>query len=871
MSRERPLDGLGSIKVKLAVLVGLSIVAASLVSEAGDRAGVSVWLTVPVTIAGALLVVLWLARGMTSPLREMTAAAKAMATGDRSQRVTATSADEVGELARAFNTMAADLAAADQQRRQLIAMVSHELRTPLTAQRALLENLVDGVVSPDDAALRTALRQSERLSDLVADLLDLSRVDGGLRSLSIQPVDVAAIIAQGVAEARAAGGDQREIAFDASIDEPLPVEADPDRLAQVVANLLDNAVRHSPVGGTVRVRAARLGEDRWTLEVGDDGPGIDPEHADRVFDRFGSWQESGGGTGLGLAIASWVCELHGGSITVVPPQGETRGAHVRATLPRHPATPGPVSRSTAQAVPATPPAKEPLMPSPQRPATTIVPTPAPGVPAPAVVDSVFGDLWPERGLGPRPGLVLGSVGIGAMAALVLPDRRIGLGFLGILLLAAALVLRGAVRLRAPWTLVSAGVGVGLASLAVLRAAEWITVLAVLVCGLLLMTALTGALSFVSMLGGWASWVLAAVRGLPLLGRTLTAMSSVSTLWPVVRTVSISVAALVIFGGLFASGDAVFGSWTAALVPDVAVDSVVQRFFIAFVVGGTVLAASYVAINPPRVDRLALPQARSVARSWEWLVPATFVIAVFVAFVVAQAAAMWGGHDYVQRTTGLTYAEYVHQGFGQLTAVTFLTLLTVALGARKAPRGTAREQLLLRLVLGTLCLLALVVVASALYRMSVYQEAYGFTVLRVLVDAFELWMGLLLLLVIVAGVRLSGWWLPRVALLSGAVLVLAIGLANPEAWVAQRNIDRYEETGRLDAVYLASLGPDAAPTIRSGLPPRLAACLTHDWRGSTDDWLSWNLGRARASDGVAALTAADQPACNTLIVSSSTGG
>ena len=350
MNPDRPLDGLRSIKVKLAVLVGLSIVAASIVSEVGDRAGVPVWLTVPVTIVGALGVVQWLARGMTSPVREMTAAAAAMATGDYSRRVTATSADEVGELARAFNTMAADLAASDQQRRQLIATVSHELRTPLTAQQALLENLVDGVVSPDDAALRTALAQAERLSDLVSDLLDLSRVDGGSKPLSLGPVDVGRLVAQGVAEAAAGGADQRRISFVTVVGEDgrrrgetgargedgLLVEADADRLAQVLANLLDNAVRHSPVGGSVTVRAGVLDSERWMLEVADEGPGIPADRAARVFDRFGSWGDSGGGTGLGLAIASWVCELHGGSIAVLPSEAGATGARIRAVLPPSP-------------------------------------------------------------------------------------------------------------------------------------------------------------------------------------------------------------------------------------------------------------------------------------------------------------------------------------------------------------------------------------------------------------------------------------------------------------------------------------------------------------------------------------------------------
>ena len=117
-----------------------------------------------------------------------------MAGGDYSQRVTASSSDEVGQLAVAFNAMASDLGAADKERRRLVATVSHELRTPLAAQRALLENLVDGVVSPDDEALRGALRQSERLGALVADLLDLARLDAGVAPLSLTDVRIADLL-----------------------------------------------------------------------------------------------------------------------------------------------------------------------------------------------------------------------------------------------------------------------------------------------------------------------------------------------------------------------------------------------------------------------------------------------------------------------------------------------------------------------------------------------------------------------------------------------------------------------------------------------------------------------------------------------------
>ena len=132
-----------------------------------------------------------------------------------------------------------------------------------------------------------------------------------------------------------------------------------------------------------------------------------------------------------------------------------------------------------------------------------------------------------------------------------------------------------------------------------------------------------------------------------------------------------------------------------------------------------------------------------------------VDAVFLVFLGAQATVVFGGHDYLERTTGLTYADYVHQGFGQLTVATALTLLVVWAAARKAPRATAADRTWLRVSLGLLCALTLVVVASALYRMHVYQEAYGFTRLRLLVDVFEGWLGLLVLAVMAAGVGAAG--------------------------------------------------------------------------------------------------------------------
>ena len=167
----------------------------------------------------ALAVTQLLASGMTSPLRQMTDVARQMARGDYSGRVHATSSDEVGQLARAFNKMAEDLATVDRQRRDLVANVSHELRTPLTALCAVLENLVDGVAEPDPAGLQAALDQAERLGRLVEDLLDLSRVDAGVTPLQLRPVPVADLLERAVAEA-AVG--PHAVEYDVRIDSHRP-------------------------------------------------------------------------------------------------------------------------------------------------------------------------------------------------------------------------------------------------------------------------------------------------------------------------------------------------------------------------------------------------------------------------------------------------------------------------------------------------------------------------------------------------------------------------------------------------------------------------------------------------------------------------
>lgn len=323
----RPLDRVPSIKAKLAILMVGSGTAAF--GYFAIRIGVLPPRATVVAMVFALLISQVLAHGMTMPLREMTAAAKHMAQGDYSRRVRATSRDEVGQLAVAFNQMAADLAAADQQRREFIANVSHELRTPITALGAVLENLVDGVAQPDPATLRTALAQTQRLSLLVSELLALSSIEAGAVRLDREPVELEPLLSEVVAEAEVmAAAVDRPVRFTVAVAPGLTVHADPARLHQVLLNLLDNATRHGPAHGEVRVHAHTF-HGRVVIEVSDDGPGIPAAERARVFERFTrGGRASGGGTGLGLAIARWIVDLHGGTIAVADP-----GSRIRITLP----------------------------------------------------------------------------------------------------------------------------------------------------------------------------------------------------------------------------------------------------------------------------------------------------------------------------------------------------------------------------------------------------------------------------------------------------------------------------------------------------------------------------------------------------------
>jgi signal transduction histidine kinase len=280
----------------------------------------------------------WLARGMTQPLRDMAAAVRRMEVGDYTSRVHTHSRDEVGQLANAFNRMSAELELLERSRRDLVANVSHELKTPITAIRAHLENLADGIEQPDRDTLQVMLGQTERLGRLVDQLLDLSKLESGEVPLQLEPVALAPMVERVISEF-SVGRAVTDIALIAEVPDDLVVDADRERIHQVVFNLVDNAVRFTPPGGEVTIAAERVA-DRIRVTVRDTGVGVASEHLPRLFERFyrvdpARSREDGGGTGIGLAIARSIVEGHGGRIAAQSEPG--RGATFTFDLPAAPA------------------------------------------------------------------------------------------------------------------------------------------------------------------------------------------------------------------------------------------------------------------------------------------------------------------------------------------------------------------------------------------------------------------------------------------------------------------------------------------------------------------------------------------------------
>ncbi len=472
---------------------------------------------------------------------------------------------------------------------------------------------------------------------------------------------------------------------------------------------------------------------------------------------------------------------------------------------------------------------------------TVVPAQIQPAPGP------FEEAWPGPEGRPSVATLAGAAGTGLVAALALVLNLPGLGWLltGLTVAATAVVTAWAAgqRRARPAQLGWGAAALALLAAGVLRAEGWVFAYCVLGALLAGSLAVAGGRTVPGLARGMAAGPVAAIRALPWVRRGLAALRGRRGPAPsrIGRSVLVAAALVVVFGGLLASADPAFRTLLTSLSPDLHGTGPARAGF-CFVVGTVIaLGTAYLAARRPAFDALApLPPARPVRRI-EWAVPLVALDLLFLVFAIVQFTVYFDG-----QWAGTDYARYTRSGFFQLVAVTALTLVVLAVAVRVAPRQDAADRTLLRLLLGALAVLALVIVASALLRLGRYEQAYGWTRLRVLVGAVEVWLGLLFVLILGAGVRLRAGWLPRAVAGTAVAGLLLVALVSPDRFIADRNVDRYFRTGDIDVHYLSTLSADAVPAL-DRLPEPARSCAL--WQIAVDlkpdDWRSWNLGRAEA--------------------------
>jgi hypothetical protein len=451
--------------------------------------------------------------------------------------------------------------------------------------------------------------------------------------------------------------------------------------------------------------------------------------------------------------------------------------------------------------------------------------------------------WPvtPRPVPPMP--LAGAVVTGSLAAAFFPGRLgINVPILGVVALTAL----APVARRTRTSMVFAALAVALLALPALVDAGWINALAITLAVPLGSYAITGGRTWIDLLGGGVSALLGVPHAMPWAGRGLARLGRAGRrpTRPVIGSLLVAGVLLGVFGALFATADVAFRRALTGLVPDLPVGPSLARAFVFGCAAVTVLTGAFLAVSPPRFAR---PPSASPVGRLPWAIPIGALNLLFLGFVAVQADVLLASDKArLLHSTGLTYAEYARQGFWQLLVVTGLVLAVVAVAVRYAPLGGRTDRVTVRALLGMLCALTLVVVAVALRRLYLYEEAYGWTRLRLWVHAFELWMGLVVVLVAVAGLRLKAAWLPRAVAASGAAGLLALGLFNADGFIASRDVDHFRHTGAADLSYLSGLSADAVPAI-DRLPEPQRSCVLRHLTGSLRDdaWSGVNLSRERA--------------------------
>lgn len=461
-------------------------------------------------------------------------------------------------------------------------------------------------------------------------------------------------------------------------------------------------------------------------------------------------------------------------------------------------------------------------------------------------------LRPARPAGIRNATLWAAVATALLSALLLGDG-LGPNLLIVAVpaaLAAYFAAQAAGRRLRTWSAVWAVGGLALLAVPALRDAGWPTFLAVVSAVALGSLTLHGSRSWLGVFLGSVGLFSSVAGGLRWgVGGVRDRMTGSRGRWGVVfRSTGVAVGLLIVFGALFASADAAFADVLGNLIPDVSLGDAPWRIFL-FAVGLVgALTAAYTAAAPVRWDDITMRAGKPRGRL-EWALPLIVLNLLFAVFIAIQLTVLLGGYDKVMAETHLSYSAYARQGFWQLLWATLLTLLVIALALRWAPRGQSRDRTLVRTVLGALCLLTLVVVASALRRMGLYVDAYGLTRLRISVAAMELWLGVVLILIMAAGM-FGARILPRAVAASAAATVLAFGLVSPDGLIAEQNVQRFRSHHTIDIDYLRGLSADAVPALDS-LPEPLRSCALNEiqqtLRASDAPWYATSWGEARARD------------------------
>ncbi|MFI9643716.1 DUF4153 domain-containing protein [Micromonospora sp. NPDC051925] len=643
----------------------------------------------------------------------------------------------------------------------------------------------------------------------------------------------------------------------------IPVQVPDGTLGYAVFLPLAPAVTDAPTGTTAPATVQADAEPARTVQAGTDQAGTVPPAAAPTARGDGDPVTPAGPTGdaSGRAGQGAVAQQAkaGGAIAAgpgrsavvpAPRTGATTAAGATAAEgDPTPAAPGPQAGWPPTPGPGVPPVPSMIG---GRPAPHWGGPPAtwtPGPPPPSFLSTRWPGPRPATGWAVPAAVLAGALGV----AFFVPLGRTGIGwFLGWLILTAgvaAAVRRSTDALPRTDRLIRGGWAVAaLALLAVLafRNAWWLVtfcVLGALGCATL---AIVGGRQVRSILFSLVAAPFAAWRGLPWVRRHVTATGSGQVVRRVVGSVVATVVVLLVFGLLLSSADAAFNHMLGAIVPEVNVGTVFRWIFLAVVGGLIAVAATYTLAAPPdlsTVDR----EGRRRLGTLEWGPAIAALTLLFVGFVAVQFTVLFGGERHVLRTAGLSYSEYARSGFWQLTVVTLLTVAVLGGVSRWARRETRFQRVLLRVLLGLLSALSVVIVVSALSRMYTYQKVYSFTGERIFVMAFELLLGAVFLMILVAGVRWRGRWIPGATVGLAVVMLLSLAVLNPEDYAARRNVARYEQTGKIDAWYLRALSADATPALAK-LPDRVRRC-TLSWidddLAEPDPWYAWNLGRRRA--------------------------